>query len=134
MDNLHQPITLNLFISLNAKTEVKAKRILKRIAERIGQKLFVEAVYRFDSKEFVAHVYLECEPISPEVLITKTLILLDKIGEKWIVESPNLKHQEYWKFRGERYKQMSNFKINGIESIKFELTNYQFERTLDYVL
>jgi len=124
MTQIKNPI-LNLLIVLNTKDEIKVNRILKKIQKALGFPLYIEEVYKSDIKEFMVFGYVISEHQKVNDSIVWTLLTLDKIGEEWYIESPNLKHKEYWKFKGTRLNEWNTFKINGIKRIDFELTDLE---------
>ncbi len=114
---------LNLFIDLNVKDEVKAKRIINNIQKAIDLPVYIEELYKSDVNEFTVFCYIISEHVKPNDSIVWALTTLDKIGEEWYIECPNLKHKEYWKFKGTRLNEWNSFKINGIKKVDFELTD-----------
>ena len=116
---------LNLHLVLNVKNERKAYRVLKLIQKAIELPIYIEEIYEDGKDEFVVDCYLVSEFKKPNDSIVWSLNTLDKIGEEWYIECPNLKHKEYWKFKGTRLNEWNTFKINGIRKIDFELTNLE---------
>ena len=116
---------LNLYLYLNVKDETKANRVLKLIQKAIGLPLYIEDLYEDGKDEFAVFCYLYSEFKEPNDSIVWSLNTLDKIGEEWYIECPNLKHKEYWKFKGTRLNEWNTFKINGIIKIDFELNNIE---------
>jgi hypothetical protein len=116
---------LNLYLDLNVKDKTKAERILKLIHNTIDLPIYIEDIYQSDKNEFTVFCYIVSEFEKTNASIVWTLTTLDKIGEEWYIESPNLKHKEYWKFKGTRLNEWNTFKINGIKKIDFELTNLE---------
>ena len=114
---------LNLHLVLSVKDKTKANRVLWLIQKAIGLPIYVEEIYEDGKDEFVVFCYLFSEFKKPNDSIIWSLNTLDKIGEEWYVECPNLKHKEYWRFKGTRLNEWNTFKINGIRKIDFELNN-----------
>jgi len=112
---------------LNVKDKIKAERILRLIHNAIELPIFVDEIYHSDKNEFTIFCYLISEFEKTNDSIVWTLTTLDKIGEEWYIESPNLKHTDYWKFKGTRLNEWNTFKVNGIKKIDFELTNLERE-------
>lgn len=130
-----EDVYLELFIVLNVKDSIKGTRVLTLIQKELGVDMFVEELYRSDDKEFGARCFVKCSKLDPNILIADTIILLSKLGENWSVRRPNLDHEEYWKFKGERKTIPQHFKVNGIQSIDFELTNYKRDRSdIEFIL
>ncbi|WP_299611178.1 hypothetical protein [uncultured Aquimarina sp.] len=121
--NVNKNPILNLHIELNTKDEIKVNRILRRIQEVIEIPLYIDEIYKSDPKEFTVYCYLISEFEKTNDSIVWALTTLDKIGEEWYIECPNLNHKEYWKFKGMRINEWNTFKINGIKKIDFDLTN-----------
>lgn len=128
-------VYLDLYIILDVKNSSKATRVLKLIQELLALDLFVEELYKSAPNEFTTYGFIKIAMADPKILITDTLILLSNLGEKWLVSSPKLDYDEYWKFRGTRSEYPDKFKVNGIKSIDFELTDYSRERDdIDFIL
>ncbi|WP_160112024.1 hypothetical protein [Aquimarina sp. AU58] len=123
--NINKVPTLNLHIELNVKDEIKVNRILRQIQEAIGIPLYIEEIYKSNVKEFTVFCYLISEFEKTNDSIVWALTTLDKVGEEWYIECPNLNHKQYWKFKGTRMNEWNTFKINGIRKINFDLTNLE---------
>ena len=115
-------------IEMEVKSILKGKRVLLNIEQKLEKTLLIEEIYRSDKNEHTASCYIEMGKDDTSKLITETLLIIDRIGHKWLVRNPNLNYTEYWEFRGERMLEIGKFRVNGIKAISFTLTNYKRTR------
>ena len=134
MKNAEKNPILNLRLDLNVKNKTKAKKVLKLIQKAIGLPLYIEEIYEDGKDEFLVICFLVSEFRKTNDSIVWSLNTLDKIGEEWYIECPNLNHKEYWKFKGTRLNEWNTFKINGIKKIDFELTDLEINDTPIFII
>ena len=125
---------LYLNLDLNVQNKAKAERILKLIQSAINVPIYIEEIYEDGKNEFTVFCYIVSEFEKPNDSIVWTLTTLDKIGQEWYIESPNLKHQKYWKFKGTKSNEWKAFKINGITKVDFELANLEREKSVEMII
>ena len=125
---------LNLNLNLNVKNKAKAEKILNLIQSAIDVPIYIVEIYQDGKNKFIVLCHMVSQFEKPNDSIVWTLTTLDKIGQEWYIESPNLKHQKYWKFKGTKSNEWKAFKINRIIKMDFELTNLERERSVEMIV
>ncbi len=117
----------HLRIGFNCKSQSKAEKIKVKIEKAIQLPIYNTEYLAQNNNVFELVGYCELDYPSKEVAVFNWFFHLELLGNNWQSNAPSI-YEDFFSFEGERWANEQNFKIPGMTSASFELT----DRPIDY--